>query len=109
MLDKKSFNKMSRSCSVQLVLQDPEAKVKSIKPSGDCFYEAIATAFTTIKEDVRDYEDVFVEDDDDQAMALRRFTLLNISLFSTYFVSEQQPWLWMRRCSVVSPCSTWQD
>ena len=66
---------MSRACSVQLVLQDPEAKVKAIKPSGDCFYEAIAAAFTTIKEDVRDYEKVCVEDDDDQAMALRRFAL----------------------------------
>ena len=67
---------MSRACSVQLVLQDPEAKVKAIKPSGDCFYEAIAAAFSSIKEDVRDYEDVCVEDDDDQAMALRRFVII---------------------------------
>ena len=67
---------MSRACSVQLVLQDPEAKVKAIKPSGDCFYEAIAAAFSSIKEDVRDYEDVCVEDDDDQATALRRFVLV---------------------------------
>ena len=64
---------MSRSCSVQLVLEDPEAKVKSIKPSGDCFYEAIAAAFSSVNEDVRDFEKVFVEDDDTQAMALRRF------------------------------------
>ena len=63
---------MSRCCSVQIVLQDPEARVKPIKPSGDCFYEAIAAAFASVKEDVRDCEDVFVEDDDDQAMALRR-------------------------------------
>jgi len=98
---------MSRSCSVQLVLQDPEARVKSIKPSGDCFYEAVAAAFSSVKEDVRDYEDVFVEDDDDQAMALRRTAAMAVNEevfqnFSMYHVAGLKDFSFMKKCENVS-------
>jgi len=97
---------MSRACSVQLVLQDPEAKVKAIKPSGDCFYEAIAAAFSSVKEDVRDYEDVFVEDDDDQAMALRRTAAMAVNdevfqSFSMFHLAGLKDFSFMKKCSNV--------
>jgi len=94
---------MSRSCSVQLVLEDPEAKVKSIKPSGDCFYEAIAAAFSSVNEDVRDFEKVFVEDDDTQAMALRRTAAMAVNEevfqnFSMYHLAGLKDFSFMKRC-----------
>jgi len=94
---------MSRACSVQIVLQDPEARVKSIKPSGDCFYEAIAAAFSSIKEDVRDYEDVYVEDDDTQAMALRRTAAMAVdedvfTNFSMFHLAGLKDFSFMKRC-----------
>lgn len=97
---------MSRACSVQLVLQDPEAKVKAIKPSGDCFYEAIAAAFSSIKEDVRDYEDVCVEDDDDQAMALRRTAASAVNeevfeSFSMFHLAGLKDFSFMKKCQNV--------
>jgi len=91
---------------VQLVLQDPEARVKAIKPSGDCFYEAIAAAFTTIKEDVRDYEDVCVEDDDSQAMALRRTAAMAVNeevfqSFSMFHLAGLKDFSFMKKCQNV--------
>lgn len=91
---------------MQLVLQDPEARVKAIKPSGDCFYEAIAAAFTTIKEDVRDYEDVCVEDDDSQAMALRRTAAMAVNeevfqSFSMFHLAGLKDFSFMKKCQNV--------
>jgi len=63
---------MSRSNSIQALLRDPELRVRSIKPSGDCFYEAVAAALETIGEDVRDCSGVEVENGDSAALALRR-------------------------------------
>ena len=94
---------MSRACSVQIVLQDPEARVKFMKSSGDCFYEAIAAAFSSIKEDVRDYEDVYVEDDDSQAMALRRTAAMAVdedvfTNFSMFHLAGLKDFSFMKRC-----------
>ena len=94
---------MSRACSVQIVLQDPEARVKFIKPCGDCFYEAIAAAFSSIEEDVRDYEDVYVEDDDSQAMALRRTATMAVDEdvfkhFSMFHLAGLKDFSFMKRC-----------
>ena len=41
-------------------------------PTGDCFYEAIVTAFNMHNTDVRDYRGVVQEDTDDKVKALRR-------------------------------------
>jgi len=91
---------------VQLVLQDPEARVKSIKPSGDCFYEAVAAAFSSVKEDVRDCEEVYVEDDDDQAMALRRTAAMAVDEevfqnFSMYHLAGLKDFSFMKKCQNV--------
>lgn len=97
---------MSRASSVQVVLQDPEAKVKAIQPSGDCFYEAIGDAFTSVNEDVRDVEKVQVEDDDDQAMALRRTVAMAVTeevfqSFSMFHLAGLADFNFMRRCKTV--------
>ena len=63
---------MSRSNAIQLLLGDPELRVKAIKPSGDCFYEAIAAAYEIDGIDVRTMEKVSSDPNDSAAMALRR-------------------------------------
>jgi len=97
---------MSRSSSIQLVLQCQEAKVKAIKPSGDCFYEAIAAAFSSVKEDVRDCEDVFAVDADNQAMALRRTAAMAVNEevfqnFSMYHMAGLKDFSFMQKCQNV--------
>jgi len=51
----------------------------AMKPTGDCFYEAIGTAFSTVREDVRDCEAIHIEDEDTQAMALRRTAAMSVT------------------------------
>ena len=63
---------MSRANAIQQLLGDTELRVKSIKPSGDCFYEAIAAAFETVEKDIREMDKVSSELNDSPAMALRR-------------------------------------
>ena len=64
---------MSRSSAVQRSLGD-NLRVKSIKPTGDCFYETIVSAFDTVDEDVRDIDGIETNDDDSAVRALRRFS-----------------------------------
>ena len=63
---------MSRANAIQQLLGDTELRVKAIKPSGDCFYEAVAAAFETNDKDVRGMDRIISEEGDSSAMALRR-------------------------------------
>lgn len=63
---------MSRDKAIQQLLGDTELRVKAIKPSGDCFYEAVSTAFETVEKDVREMVKVSSEPNDSPVMALRR-------------------------------------
>ena len=82
---------MSRSGSLQQVLGDTEVRVKAIKPSGDCFYEAIAVAFTMMSEDVRDCSEIVAEEADSGAMALRRTAAMSVDreVFDTFNMYHQ--------------------
>ena len=58
---------------VKLFLKTLEGSdVIGMDPTGDCFYEAIVTAFNMHNTDVRDYRGVVQEDTDDKVKALRR-------------------------------------
>ena len=58
---------------VKLFLEALEgSELKRMGSTGDCFYEAIVTAFNMENKDVRDYDDVVKEATDDKVKALRR-------------------------------------
>ena len=93
---------MSRSGSLQQVLGDTEVRVKAIKPSGDCFYEAIAVAFTMMSEDVRDCSEIVAEEADSGAMALRRTAAMSVDrevldTFNMYHQAGLADFHFMRR------------
>ena len=82
---------MSRSGSLQQALGDTEVRVRAIKPNGDCFYEAISEAFTMMTEDVRQCEKIVGEEEDSQAMALRRTAAASVDeeTFSKFSMCHQ--------------------
>ena len=63
---------MSRTNNIQKLLGDPELRVKSIKPSGDCFYQTVVEAYLTLNKDILEHKNIEKEPDETPAMALRR-------------------------------------
>ena len=94
---------MSRSKDVQRILGDPELRVKNIKPQGDCFYDAISDAFSSVDIDVRDSAKITAEPGDSESMALRRTAAMAVSdeTFQTFkmFLEAGLPdFNFMKRC-----------
>ena len=88
------------------ILGDPELRVKNIKPTGDCFYEAISDAFKSVGVDVRDSADVTAETDDSESMALRRTAAMAVSEevfqnFQMFHEAGLADFSFMRRCKSV--------
>ena len=80
--------------------------MKSIKPQGDCFYDAISTAFSSVDIDVRDHANIIVEPGDSESMALRRTAAMAVSdeIFQNFkmFLEAGLPdFNFMRRCKTV--------
>ena len=97
---------MSRTKDLQKILGDPELRVKNIKPTGDCFYEAISVAFKSIGVDVRDSAGVTAETDDSESMALRRTAAMAVSEevfqnFQMFHEAGLPDFSFMRRCKSV--------
>jgi len=94
---------MSRGATIKDALQDQTITLKSIPPSGDCFYEAVAFAHETVFEDLRDVDKVTSEPGDDPAMALRRTAANSVdqevfSNFAMYHEAGLPDFSFMRRC-----------
>ena len=85
---------------------DTEIRVRAIKPNGDCFYEAISAAFTMMTEDVRQCQEIVVEEGDSQAMALRRTAAVSVdeetfSKFSMCHLAGLSDFTFMKRIRTV--------
>ena len=85
------------------MLGDPELRVKNIKPQGDCFYDAISDAFSSVDIDVRDSAKVTAEPGDSDSMALRRTAAMavNDETFQTFKMFHEAglpDFNFMKRC-----------
>jgi len=98
---------MSRSNNIQKLLGDPELRVKSIKPSGDCFYQAIVEAYLTLNEDILEHKNIDKEPEDSPAMALRRTAANAVTEevfndFSMFHTAGLPDFSFMRRIRTIS-------
>ena len=94
---------MSRTKDVQKILGDPELRVKNIKPQGDCFYDAISDAFSSVGNDVRDSAQITAQPGDSESMALRRTAAMAVSdeTFQTFIMFHEAglpDFTFMKRC-----------
>ena len=77
--------------------------MKNIKPQGDCFYDAISDAFSSVDVDVRDCANIIAEPGDSKPMALRRTAAMAVSdeifqNFKMFFEAGLPDFNFMRRC-----------
>ena len=77
--------------------------MKNIKPQGDCFYDAISSAFSSVDIDVRDSAKITAEPGDSESMALRRTAAMAVSdetfqTFKMFHEAGLPDFNFMKRC-----------